>query len=95
MAEREARPCIQLSTLIAHILCEHSPTEVLRLFLTMCWFWPECVKEGKDIFLNSSILTLHRLAQNKMARLLKAIAACVTCRNASEESVFMVPHRYF
>ncbi|KAA0711476.1 T-lymphoma invasion and metastasis-inducing protein 2 [Triplophysa tibetana] len=84
-----AEPCIFLSTLFEHILYEHSPTEVLCLFLTMCWFWAERVKERKDVFLNLSIPTLHRLAQNKMARLRKDIAACVTCWNATEESVFM------
>lgn len=59
--KRDARPCIYLASLIELCLCEHSPVEVLCSFLAMCWFWTDCVKEGKDIFLNSTLLTLHRL----------------------------------
>lgn len=90
--ERDARPCIYLTALIELCLCEHSPVELLCSFFTMCWFWPDCVKEGKDIFLNSALLTLHRLLQNKLARLLEEIAACVACQNVAEGSVFMVPN---
>lgn len=88
--KRDARPCIYLTALIELCLCEHSPVEFLCSFLTMCWFWPDCVKEGKDIFLNSTLLTLHRLLQNKLARLLEEIAACVACQKVAEGPVFMV-----
>lgn len=89
--KRDSRPCIYLTSFIELCLCEHSPVKVLGSFLAMCWFWPDCVKEGNDIFLNSTLLTLHRLLHNKLARLLEEIAACMTCLNVAEGSVVMVP----
>ena len=88
--EHDARPCIYLSALIEVFLREHSPAEALWSFLAMCWFWPECMEEGKDIFLSSTLLALRRLVQDKLACLLEDMAACVACQKAAEGSVLLV-----
>ena len=93
MADRtgpNTRPCVYLSVLIELFIREQLPAEAVCSLLAMCWFWPGCVGEDKDIFLGSALLTLCRLLRDKLACLLQDMAACMACEKAAEASTLLV-----
>lgn len=84
--DEDPRPCLYLTTLIELFKRDQSPAQALCSLLAMCWFRPSGHEaEEKDLFLGSVLLSLGRFIKDKLARLARDMAACLSCQRDVKE----------